>query len=146
MGWEANISQIREGGEMNKTFVRWVSRVLIVCAAFLPLQAQSGLVGTGSVVSAAEGQAARDALRAFVERADAASKLQAFGLTPQQARERIAALTDREAAALAARAGHAPAGADGAGFGILLVLIFLLWRFVLDPHFNPDTKKDDKKK
>jgi hypothetical protein len=131
---------------MNKTFVRWVSRVLILCTAFLPLQARSGLVGTGSVVSAAEGQAARDTLRAIVERAEAAGKLQSFGITPQQARERIAALTDREAASLAVRAGHAPAGADGFGIGLLIVLIFLLWRFVLDPALNPETKKDEKKK
>jgi hypothetical protein len=131
---------------MSKTFVRWVSRVLIVCTALLPLQAQAGLVGTGSVVSAAQGEAARDTLRAVFERAEAAGRLQAFGITAQQARERIAALTDAEAANLAARAGHAPAGADGAALGILFVLVFLLWRFVLEPASKPDTKKDDGKK
>jgi len=131
---------------MSKTFVRWISRVLIVCTAFLPLQAQAGLVGTGSVVSAAQGEAARDALRAVFERAEAAGRLQAFGVTAQQARERIAALTDVEAAHLAARAGQAPAGADGAALGILFVLLFLVWRFMLDPALKPDAKKDDGKK
>lgn len=131
---------------MNKTFVRWVSRVLIVCMAWLPAQLHAGLVGTGAVAGGADAQAARETLRGIVERAAAAGRLQSLGLTPQQARERIAALTDAEAALLAARAERAPAGADGAGIGLLIVLLFLLWRFVLEPAWSPDTKKDDKKK
>ena len=131
---------------MSQTFVRWVSRILIVCMAMLPLQLQAGLIGTGSVVTAADAQAARDTLRAMVERASAAGKLQSWGVTREQAQARIAALTDMEAADLAARAERAPAGADGAGIGILIVLLFLLWRFVLEPVFNPDTQKGDGKK
>ncbi|HXR58391.1 MAG TPA: PA2779 family protein [Burkholderiales bacterium] len=131
---------------MSQTFVRWVSRILIACMALLPLQLQAGLIGTGTVVTAADAQAARDTLRAMVERASAAGKLQSWGVTREQAQARIAALTDMEAADLAARAERAPAGADGAGIGILIVLIFLLWRFVLEPVFNPDTQKGDGKK
>jgi len=134
------------GGQMSQTFVRWVSRILIACMALLPLQLQAGLIGTGTVVTAADAQAARDTLRAMVERASAAGKLQSWGVTREQAQARIAALTDMEAADLAARAERAPAGADGAGIGILIVLIFLLWRFVLEPVFNPDTQKGDGKK
>jgi hypothetical protein len=131
---------------MSQTFVRWVSRILIVCMALLPMQLQAGLIGTGSVVTGADAKAARDTLRAMVERASATGKLQAWGVTREQAQARIAALTDAEAADLAARAERAPAGADGAGIGILIVLLFLLWRFVLEPVFNPETQKGDGKK
>ena len=131
---------------MSQTFVRWVSRILIVSMAALPFQLQAGMIGTGAVVTATDAKAARDTLRGIVERASAAGKLQAWGITREQAQARIAALTDVEAADLAARAERVPAGADGAGIGILIVLLFLLWRFFIEPSLNPETKKGDAKK
>jgi hypothetical protein len=131
---------------MSQTFVRLVSRILIVCMAALPLQLQAGMIGTGAVVTAADAKAARDTLRSLVERASAAGKLRAWGVTRGEAQARIAALTDEEAADLAARAERVPAGADGAGIGLLIVLLFLLWHFVLEPAWNPETKKGDAKK
>ena len=131
---------------MSQTFVRWMSRILIVSMTALPFQLQAGMVGTGAVITAADAKAARDTLRGIVERASAAGKLQAWGVTREDAQARIAALTDLEAADLAARAERVPAGADGAGIGILIILLFLLWRFVLEPVFNPETKKGDAKK
>ena len=130
---------------MSGTFVRIVSRVLIVCMAALPLQLQAGMIGTGAAVTAEQGQAARETLRGIVDRAAAAGKLQAYGIAPQQAQARIAALTDAEAAALAERAGRAPAGADGAAVGLLVILVFLVWHFFVSPTMNPDAKKDGKK-
>ena len=138
-------SQTR-GGQMSQRFVRWMSRILIVCMTALPFQAQAGLIGTGAVVTAADAQAARDTLRGIIDRASAAGKLQAWGVTREQAQARIAALTDVEVADLAARAERAPVGADGAGVGLILILIFLVWRFFIEPSLNPDTKKADSKK
>ncbi len=131
---------------MKSVFSRFVSRVLIVCMACLPLQLQAGLIGTGEAVSAEQAQAARDTLRGAIDRAAAAGKLQEYGITPQAARERIAALTDLEAATLAGRAGSMPAGADGAGVGLLIIIVFLIWHFWVGPAIYPDTKKDEKKK
>lgn len=131
---------------MNRFFVRVLSRVLIVCVAALPLQLQAGMIGTGEAVTAEKGQAARDALRVIVDRAAAAGKLQAHGLTAPQAQARIAALTDAEAALLAQRVERAPAGADGAAVGLLIIIVFLIWHFIVGPSINPETKKDEKKK
>jgi len=131
---------------MKSAFTRFVSRVLVVCLACLPLQLQAGLIGTGEAVSATQGSTARDVLRGVVDRAEAAGKLRAHGLTPQQAHARIAALTDAEAATLAQRAESLPAGADGAGIGLLIIIVFLIWHFWVGPAVNPDAKKDDKKK
>lgn len=140
MGWETL------GGQMSGLFVRFVSRVLIVCVAALPLQLQAGMIGTAEAVSAERAQTARDALRGIVDRAAAAGKLQAHGITAQQAHARIAALTDLEAASLAARAERLPAGADGAAIGLLVIIVFLIYHFWVAPAMKPEAKKDDKKK
>lgn len=130
---------------MSRFFVRFVSRMLIVCVAALPLQLQAGMIGTGQV-SAGQGQAARDTLRGIVDRAAAAGALEAHGLTPEQARARIAALTDDEAALLAQRVEQLPAGANGAGIGLLIIVVFLIWHFIVGPALNPETTKGGKKK
>jgi hypothetical protein len=128
---------------MSKLFVRFVSSMLIPCLLALPLQAQAGMLGTGEAASAAQAQSAREALRDLVGRAEAAGRLQSLGVTPQAARERVAALTDAEAAALAARIEQLPAGADGAGVGLVLVVIFLFYLFVWVPSHTPETKKPE---
>jgi len=106
---------------MNKAFVRFVSRILIGSLFCLPFQAQADLIATGQAISAGQAQSARATL---------AGHLQAFGIAPEAARERVAALTDAEALSLADRAGDAPAGAGwNITIGMLLVVAFLIWRF-----------------
>ena len=117
---------------MKTTFARFVCRVLVASMMVLPLHAQAGLIGTGEVLS--------------VNRAAVAEQLQALGLTPQVAQERIAALTDAEVAALADRIDSLPAGAfGGAVVGMLAVLIFLLWRFQFSDQAKAETAKPSAK-
>jgi uncharacterized protein DUF6627 len=140
------MGSLTPGGQMNRVFVRFVSKLLILCIAILPLQLQAGMIGTGAALSAGQADAARDTLRGMVERASAAGKLQAYGISPQQAQARIAALTDAEVALLAERVQSLPAGADGAGVGLLIIILFLIWHFWVGPALNPDTPKGEKKK
>ena len=119
---------------MRTSFNRFVSRILIVCLLGLPFQARAGLIGTDEVVGAAQAQAARDALNSFLNRSDVAAQLQALGLTPQAARERVDALTDAEAARLAGQIERLPAG--GVILGMALVIAFLIWRF----YFSDEAK------
>lgn len=136
---------------MSTPFVRFVSRILIVCLLGLPFQARAGMIGTGEVVSAAQAQAGRDTLNSFMNRSDVVVRLQALGLTPQAARERVDALTDAEAARLAGQIERLPAGA--AVLGLLFVLAFLLWRFTVSddaqaapkPAAKPAPKEAPKK-
>ena len=122
---------------MNATFVRFVARILVVCCAALPLQAGAGMIGTDQALSAAQAQAARASLSAFASRADVAERLQAMGVSREAALARVAALTDAEAAQLAARIDEQPAG----GFWpLLLVAIFLVWRF----NFSDQSKGEEK--
>jgi len=110
-------------------FTRLISRLLIVCMIGLPFQVHAGLIGTDEVVSAAQAAAARTTVANVLNRSDVAGQLQALGLSPQAAKDRVAALTDAEVAKLAGKLDSLPAGADSsAGVIILLILLgVLIW-------------------
>ena len=112
---------------MSTLFVRLVSRLLIVCLIGLPFQVSAGMIGTDDVVSAAQAQAARAAVLSQISRADVSGQLQSLGLTPQAAKDRVAALTDTEVAKLAGQIDSLPAGADGTGLVLLILLGVLIW-------------------
>jgi hypothetical protein len=106
---------------MKHAYFRFVSRLLIACLALLPLQARAELIGTNQTASATHAQPARASL---------AGKLQAYGIAPDLAQARVAALTDAEVLSLVDRVADAPAGAvAGEVFGIMFVVAFLIWRF-----------------
>ncbi len=111
---------------MSKSFVRFLSRLLIVCMIGLPFQVQAGLVGTDQVMSAAQAVAARDTVASFMNRSDVAGQLQALGLSAQDAKDRVAALTDAEVSRLAGQIESLPAGA-GSGWLLLILLGVLIW-------------------
>ncbi len=119
---------------MNAMFVRFVSRLLIASLFCLPFQAQADLIGTRQAMSAdqPQPQSARAAL---------ADRIEALGVPAGNARERVAALSDREVAQLAGELDSLPAGAaSGLFFGMLLVAIFLIWRF----NFSDQAKAEKK--
>ena len=123
---------------MNHAFVRSICRLLVVCLASLPFQAQAGMIGTGQSVAAAEARA--DAANAA--RARLIGALQDHGLASEQAKLRVAALTDAEVVALVDRVADAPAGAlSGAGIGAILVILFLIWRFTLSDQAKAESGK-----
>lgn len=112
---------------MSTSFVRFFSRLLIVCMIGLPFQAHAGLIGTDQVVSAAQAVAARDTVASFMNRGDVAGQLQALGLSAKDAKDRVAALTDAEVARLAGQIDSLPAGANGTGLVLLILLGVLIW-------------------
>ncbi|MEW6689574.1 MAG: PA2779 family protein [Pseudomonadota bacterium] len=115
---------------MRASFFRLVSRILIVCMIGLPFQVHAGLIGTDQVVSAAQAAAARDAVTQVLNRTEVASQLQALGLSAQDAKDRVAALTDQEVARLAGQIQSLPAGADGSGLVLLILIGVLIWWLV----------------
>lgn len=118
---------------MNHALVRFVSRLLIASLACLPFQARAELIGTNQTVAAEQAQAAR---------ANLAGKLQAYGIAPDLAQARVAALTDAEAQTLADRVADAPAGAiAGETLGIIFVALFLIWRFTLSDQAKAEQGK-----
>lgn len=108
---------------MTGHFRRAVAGLLIVCMGGLaaPLPALAGIVSTDQVVAGAE----RERLAGLLERSEVQSRLQALGVDPASARARVAALSDAEAATLAARLDELPAGGDLLGAAVLVFLVLL---------------------
>jgi hypothetical protein len=104
-----------------------ICRLLIVLMAWTPYQiAQAGMIGTDQVVASAS-QADRGAVLNFVSRSDVSSQLQALGLDPASAKDRVAAMTDDEVRSIAGKIQAMPAGADGTGLLLLIIIIALIW-------------------
>lgn len=121
---------------------RFISLVLIVAIAGmgLPLQAQAGMVPTAAVASSP----AKERIIGLLERSDVRAQLATLGVNPADAKARVAALTDDEAAQLAARMDSMPAGGDGIGavlgVAVLIFLVLLLTDILGFTHVFPFTK------
>jgi len=99
-------------------------RLLVALMAWMPFQwAQAGLITTDRAAAAAASQADRTALLSLVARPDVASRLQAFGVDPSQAKARVQSMTDEEVASLSQRIESLPAGASDAGWLLVIIII-----------------------
>jgi Family of unknown function (DUF6627) len=107
-----------------KALNRCFARMLVVCMIGMgvPLPASAGIVTTDQV----QGTSQRARIRTFLERADVRARMEALGVNADAARARVDALSDREAAALAAKIDSAPAGGDGVLEVLLIVFLVLL--------------------
>ena len=122
-------------------FRRSVSTALIVSMVGmgLPLSAQAGMVPTTTVAA----EPAKERIVSLIERSDVRAQLQALGVNPNDAKARVAALSDAEAAQLAARFDSLPAGGDGGaiiGAAVLIFLVLLLTDILGFTHVFPFTK------
>jgi hypothetical protein len=103
---------------MNNT----LCRILIALMVWTPFQmAQAGMIGTEQLASTAQ-HGDRTAVLNMLSRADVVSQLQALGIDPAQAKDRVQAMSNQEIAALADRLESLPAGASSSG-GVILVII-----------------------
>jgi hypothetical protein len=105
---------------MLKKFRALVSSLLVVCITGLglPLPAHAGMLPTDATVANAD----RDRVASFLDREDVRLQLQAQGVNPGDVKARVAAMTDEEAAQLAAHMDSMPAG----GILGLILLVFLI--------------------
>ena len=106
-------------------FRRLVAAVLI--ASFvLPFPAHAELVPTDAALSGA-----RERVSDFLGRADVQAQLQAYGVNASELAGRVSALSDAEAAELAARIEELPAGGVSILGVILIVFLVLLLTDIL---------------
>lgn len=107
-----------------KTFHRAIARILIVCTLGwgMPTSSMAGIVATEEVHATAQ----RDQVRDFLARADVQARMQAMGVDPGAARDRVEALADDEVAALAGEIERLPAGGTDVLGALLVVFIVLL--------------------
>ncbi|HWM42643.1 MAG TPA: PA2779 family protein, partial [Burkholderiales bacterium] len=73
----------------------------------------------------------RERIATLLERADVQAQLEAYGVSPGEVKARVAALTDAEAAELAARLDELPAGGVSILGAILIVFLVLLLTDIL---------------
>jgi len=114
-----------------KRSTRWITPLVAACFSFAGFVQSAGatLVTTEQVaesVGVRSASAAREHLNATLARADVAAGLAERGVSVDQARERVAALTDDEVASVSQAIDTAPAGASDVLGIILTVFIVLL--------------------
>jgi hypothetical protein len=88
--------------------------------------APAALLSAEQVHQAAAPSSGRALLEQTLQRADVVAALEARGVSAQAARERVAALTDAEAAHVAAQIDAAPAGASDVLGTIVFIFVVLL--------------------
>src|SRR4051812_29212243 len=106
---------------MNRSMTAVLCRLLIVLVALLPVQASAGMIGTEAAATAGAAQS-RALIVSVIDRADVAARLQALGVTPGEAIERVHAMNDGEARYLAGQLESAPAGGL-TSWGMLILII-----------------------
>jgi hypothetical protein len=109
---------------MTGRFRRMIAGLLIVCMGGLsaPLPALAGIVSTDTVLAGAE----RERFAGMLERSEVQERLQTLGVDPANAKARVAALSDAEAAQLAAQLDELPAGGDILVAAVLIFLVLLV--------------------
>ena len=114
-----------------KRSTRWMTSLVAACMSFAGFMqtAQATLVTTEQV-AASQGlhsaTAQRDQVNTTLERADVAAGLHERGISVEQARARVAALTDDEVATVATTLDTAPAGASDVLGVIVTIFVVLL--------------------
>ena len=109
-------------------FRRLVASLLVLCvSATGTLPAYAGIVGTETVIAGTPS----GKLAGVVQRADVQARLQAMGVDPREVEARVAALSDEEAAQLAARLEELPAGGSDVLAIALIVFLVLLFTDIM---------------
>ena len=109
---------------MKSAAMRLICRILIVSMAMLPFQiAQAGMIGTDQIASISSAQSDRAAVLSLISRSEVSSQLQALGISPGTARDRVEAMTDQEVRSLAGQLDSLPAGAKSNGWVWAVVII-----------------------
>jgi hypothetical protein len=103
---------------------RLIATLLVVSIAGLglPLPVHAGMIGTESTLASAE----RARITQFLDRTEVRKALEAQGASAAEVKARVAALTDEEAAQLAANIDGLPAGGDVLGVLLIVFLVLLL--------------------
>lgn len=117
---------------MNLAFKKTTCRILVVSLLALSFQtAQAGLIGAGQAAGPAPSPE-RTLVLGALERAEVVAQLQAAGVDPQAARERVQSMSEQEVQAMARDMQAAPAGAmsDWAWVAIILVAA-IVWYYAI---------------
>ena len=86
----------------------------------------ASMLGTGSLLEAEQSAVDRERLLAQLERTEVRAQLQAMGVAPEDAAERVARMTDAEIRMLNDRLEEMPAGAGVLGVVLFIVVLLVI--------------------
>ncbi len=107
-------------------------RLVLTCLLSLtlttvaPFAAHADMLSTSMILSEAERSARVDLVESYLDREDVRSQMEAMGVDPALAAERVAGLTDGQLQKLAVDIESAPAGSGDLGIVITVLVILLL--------------------
>jgi len=105
---------------------RLIATLLVICIA-LPLPSQAAMLATDKAL----GMGDRVRVNQLLDRSEVRARLAQYGVNAQDAKARVAALSDDEVARLAARIDSLPAGGEGIIGAIVLIFLVLLLTDIL---------------
>jgi hypothetical protein len=122
---------------------RSIGALVLMALTALSLQtpARAGMVGTAAVIDGQQASLARGRLLAALDRDDVRKQLEALGVDPQAAQQRVAALSDEEIRSLDGRIQNLPAGGDVLAVALIVFLVLLLTDILGYTNVFPFVKK-----
>lgn len=128
-GIDPSTTHVKES-TMKSVAMNLLCRFLVLAMLSLSFQtASAAIIGTDQAAVVAAAQSDRSVIIAALSRSDIAGQLQAQGVDPSVAQQRVAAMTDQEAHTLANSIASAPAGAN-VGWAAVVVAGLLVWYFM----------------
>lgn len=126
-----------------KRFGLFLSLIAMLGVQVVPVQA--AMVGNADLLQQAQQQFDREHLVTMLERADVQQQLIALGVDPDEAKARVASLTDGEVAQLNQRISELPAGGtDALGVILIIFIVFVITDVIgatdIFPFIKPVTK------
>lgn len=101
----------------------------VLIASLLALSFQTASAGMIAADQASTAPADRSLVLGVLDRGETTARLQAMGVDPALARERVNAMTDQEVRTLASSLQSAPVGADGGTVLAVILIAGLVWYF-----------------
>lgn len=103
-------------------FLGWLTAAFLLTG----MSAQAGMIGTEAIVAAQTRDNSLTTVNSFMAREDVQHQLQAWGVEPVMAAERVAQLSDEELQTLAQNIDAQPAGGVLVVLGIVFVVLLVL--------------------
>jgi hypothetical protein len=106
--------------------------ILFILNLITPIQpAFAALIGTDTYLEKGQIDSARDKVTAFLSKKKVALVMMQQGVNPEEVRNRIANLSDQEIMKISEQLDNLPAGGDGTGFLISVLIIVILVLVIL---------------
>jgi hypothetical protein len=114
-----------------RRFVTWMSFALLIAFSLFHHPAQAGLVSTDEAVAQDHARQDRDRVNAALSRPEVVKQLEAMGVDPKAAQDRVGAMTDEEIASIAGKLDMLPAGGLSNQEWLLVIIGILLLIIIL---------------